>query len=96
MRKRKHGVDAIKGALTDLTSGLKTASEGATFGVTTSTIYKWQQCYDLYGLKCFRNKSTNSAYSKEFKLTVVKEYMQGGSSLRDLCLKHNISDGSVL
>jgi transposase-like protein len=97
MRKRKHGVGAIKRALTDLTSGLKSASEVANdLGVTTSTIYKWQQCYDLYGLKCFRNKSTNSAYSKEFKLSVVKEYMQGGSSLRDLCLKHNISDGSVL
>jgi hypothetical protein len=41
MRKRKHGVGAIKLALVTLTSGLKSASEVANvLGVTTSTIYK--------------------------------------------------------
>jgi DNA-binding CsgD family transcriptional regulator len=41
MRKRRHGVGAIKLALADLTSGLKSASEVANkLGVTTSTIYK--------------------------------------------------------
>ncbi|MDR2267754.1 MAG: hypothetical protein LBE09_09345 [Christensenellaceae bacterium] len=54
MRKRKHGVGAIKRAPTSLTSGLKPTSEVANnLGVTTSTIYKWQQCYGIYVLSVF-------------------------------------------
>ncbi len=40
-------------------------------------------------LKCQKSSIGNSSYSKEFKLTIVKEYITGSGSIRDLCINKN-------
>lgn len=97
MSKRKYDVEMIKIALNQLTSGLKSASELASeLGLHKSTISEWLLAYEKYGIEYFYNKQFNSAYTKEFRMDVVKEFLQGNISKRALCLKYNISTHSVL
>lgn len=44
----------------------------------------------------FKSPIGNSSYSKEFKLTVVKEYITGSGSIHDLCIKYKIPSTRTL
>ena len=46
---------------------------------------------------CFEESNTNKSYSSDFKIKVIKEYLEGKGSLSDLRIKYNIfSDSTVL
>lgn len=55
-----------------------------------SSINDWVRIYNEVGLDGFKSFIGNSSYSKEFKLTVVEEYITGSGSIRDLCIKYKI------
>jgi transposase-like protein len=59
-------------------------------------IYKWIKSYSVHGASCFEEKKNNQSYSKEFKEKVVKEYLNGDSSLDDLTAKYNLPSVSIL
>ena len=52
-------------------------------------ILEWANQYKALGEKVFEEKSTNKAYTKEFKEQVIKEYLEGRDSFEDLANKHS-------
>ena len=61
-----------------------------------TNFYGWIANYDKYGEACFLPKRENKSYSKEFKEKVVKEYLEGKGSYRDLALKYDVSSDATL
>ena len=60
-------------------------------------LYRWVKKYDKHGESAFLTKKSNNVYTKEFKEIVVKAYLNGEGSLRDLCFKYDIpSDATLL
>ena len=53
-------------------------------------IHEWSRMYKEYGSEVFYPKEHNQSYTEEFKKVVVKEYLDGLGSLRDLQVKYNI------
>jgi len=61
-----------------------------------STFIEWVKMYNEYGESVFDNKPTNSTYPKDFKEKVVKEYLDGKGSLRDIQVKYKILSTETL
>ena len=76
----------------DYLSGISSATSLANMnpGLHAGTISRWADKYNEYGEFTFIPKISNSSYSKEFKMAVVKEYIDGVGSLQTLALKYNI------
>ena len=47
-------------------------------------VFNWVKKYKLYGASAFDDKERNRNYSKRFKESVVKEYLLGKGSLKEL------------
>lgn len=62
----------------------------------TCDVYKWIVAYRKNGVAAFVKGIGNASYTKEFKITVIEEYLSGSSSLWDICIKYNISSESTL
>lgn len=69
---------------------------GGELGCTPFTILRWVKAYEQIGEAAFNDKPRNKAYSKEFKLTVINEYLNGEGSLEDLSKKYGIYSLSTL
>jgi transposase-like protein len=54
------------------------------------TVRQWVISYQEQGIEAFVHNNRNAAYSKEFKLKVVEEYMDGKGSLSGLAAKYKI------
>ena len=61
-----------------------------------SSINDWVRIYNEVGIDGFKSSIGNSSYSKEFKLTVVEEYIAGSGSIRDFCMKYKIPSTHTL
>ena len=59
-------------------------------------ILEWTHKYNELGVSAFNESSTNKSYSKEFKESVIHEYLEGKDSLEGLANKYNISNESVV
>ncbi|MGN1399840.1 MAG: transposase [Erysipelotrichaceae bacterium] len=59
-------------------------------------IRRWSKQYKVLGHTVFDNKPHNNKYSKEFKITVVNEYLKGKGSYLDLATRFGIPNGSIL
>lgn len=55
-----------------------------------NTICKWAYAYKLYDIEAFLPKTRNNSYSKEFKIKVVEEYIDGKGSIDELAIKYKI------
>jgi transposase-like protein len=64
-------------------------------GADKSIVLRWYHKYKEYGSNAFETSDRNKSYTKEFKLSVVKEYTSGKGSTTDLAVKYNISSGMV-
>lgn len=60
-----------------------------------ASVRRWYLRYKEHGPSAFETSNRNSSYSKEFKLSVVEEYVIGNISIPDLAAKYNI-DYSVV
>ena len=77
-------------------SGIKSVAQIASELFLNSTSIKtWIRYYQNYGESVFDEKPRNQSYSKDLKLQVVKEYLNGEGSLGDLALKYNITKSIV-
>lgn len=66
-------------------------------GIVAKSFKKWIALYDAIGESAFDDKPRNRQYTKEFKLQVVNDYLNGAGSLVDLIKKYKIfSDSSIL
>ena len=65
-------------------------------GIAHEAFRRWVLKYKSNGKDCFEESNTNNSYSLEFKIKVIKEYLEGKYSLSDIAAKHNIADSMVL
>ena len=49
----------------------------AKYGISKTTLMKWQRRYKLYGYEGF-SRTRNRSYTAELKLQAVKDYLEGG------------------
>lgn len=68
---------------------------GDELGVQGTSIQDWVRNYEAIGSGAFE-QSKNKKYSKEFKEIVVKEYLSGQGSHREICKKHQIKSTKQL
>ena len=73
-----------KSSAKELAQSLGLGKGGAT------KIHGWIRMYKEYGCEVFYPKEHNQSYTEEFKKVVVKEYLEGAGSLRDLQVKYRI------
>ena len=59
-------------------------------------IYQWIARYRIMKDKAFNSSLRNKEYSKELKLTVIKEYLSGYISYDELAAKYSISASSIV
>src|SRR6056297_1021415 len=59
-------------------------------GCDESSLRDWYHRYIEHGEKAFEITKRNKSYSKEFKISVVKKYIDGKYSVRGLSAKYNI------
>ena len=59
-------------------------------------IRQWSKKYKAYGASVFEETHTNKSYSRQFKEKVVKEYLAGKGSFRELSIRHGISAVSMI
>lgn len=99
-RKPQFTVEEKVKASTEYLLGLKSAaliaSELNMGKRGVNSIYKWAKQYKAYGASVFTNKYRNNCYSRDFKVQVVKEYLDGVASPNDLIIKYNIPGTSTL
>ncbi len=63
---------------------------------STRTIVEWIEKYKSYGDNAFETCTSNRSYSKELKLQVVHEYLNGFATPFDLCLKYHVKSRSIV
>ena len=59
-------------------------------------ISRWIALYRQHGETAFYKVKGNSTYTKEFKVMVVEEYLEGNTSASELAAKYKISSSDVL
>lgn len=64
-------------------------------GTTKEVVRRWYLTYKEHGASAFEISNKNRSYSKEFKLSVIEEYISGKYSLPDLAAKYNIVAGVI-
>ncbi len=93
-RNNKYSFEQKVQACEDYLSGRKSAVEIArqlNMGIGGEChIRQWSKKYKAYGSSVFEETHHNRTYSKEFKQKVVKEYLSGRGSLKDLAVKYGI------
>lgn len=65
-------------------------------GVHKRSFDNWVQLYQTRGSEGLFPAEKNRRYSAELKEKVAKEYLQGGTSLSALCIKHDITNHSLV
>lgn len=66
------------------------------YGMHPDEIYRWISKYEANGIRAFVRKKGNAAYSREFKLQCVEEYLKGYGSLDDITAKYNLPAKEML
>ncbi|MFD2446704.1 helix-turn-helix domain-containing protein, partial [Bacillus sp. CGMCC 1.16607] len=66
------------------------------YKVDKSTIMEWKHKFDKDGIDGLKESSSWKEYSKELKLSAIREYQSGEYSLREISRKYGISDKSTL
>ena len=60
-------------------------------------VRQWSKMYKAHGSSVFEESHHNRSYSKEFKEKVVREYLSGRGSFRNLALRYNVpSDNTII
>jgi len=65
-------------------------------GITHELFRRWVLKYKNNGKDCFNESNTNNSYSSEFKMKVIKEYLEGKGSFVDIAAKNNITYSMVI
>lgn len=63
--------------------------------VDRATILDWHTKFVIHGETIFETSNTNNSHSKEFKLSVINDYISGKTSMRDAAAKYNIAHGMI-
>jgi transposase len=78
-------------------AGLKTMSQITyELDINYSTIQEWVRKYKLFGIKGLLTERINTKYSDEIKARAINDFCNANGSLRDICIRYNISSHSIL
>ena len=96
-RKSKYTIEEKVQAVLDYKNGKRGAVQICNdLNMNQSNLVDWISIYDKYGESGFVYRDRNKSYIKEFKEMVVREYLNGNSSTRDLCIKYEIPSHQTL
>jgi transposase-like protein len=97
MSKRSYSLEKKLEILKALEDGQYSINEVlTTYHVHDTTILDWQHKLDKYGIEGLKESSTWKRYSKDLKLSAVRDYLSGKYSLREIARKYEISNSSAL
>ena len=77
-------------------SGISKARLCRQFGLSESTLKQWLILYKSFGETGLKPRSRWNSYSKELKLSAIKDYLSGRLTPSEIIIKYSISDRSVL
>lgn len=66
------------------------------YGLSKATVINWMRLYEMYGREGLYPVKKNQEYPAQVKLQAVEEYLGGGVSYANLCLKYKIGSPPVL
>jgi len=96
-RKSNYGIEQKLEVVNQYINGVRGVTELVReFGARKSTIHNWISIYERDGLLGFEARLHNATYTKEFKLSVVQECLDGIDSIRGLAHKHRIPSPSTI
>jgi transposase-like protein len=97
MSKRSYSLEEKLEILKALEDGQYSINEVLrTYNIHHSTIVDWQHKLDKYGIEGLEESSTWKRYSKDLKLSAVRDYLSGNHSLREVARKYELSNQSTL
>ena len=93
-RQNRFTPEMKESAVIDYVKGNKSAAQICDeLHISTSTLQTWVAIYNKHGIIGFARKTKNNSYTKEFKIQIVEEYLNGNGSSMDLGIKYDISSG---
>jgi transposase-like protein len=96
-RKRKFTQEIMLQAITDYKSGNKSITQISNdLECHLMTITRWIASFDYLGNDALLENNRNRAYTKEFKMQVISDYLSGKGSAAYLSNKYNISSSSIV
>ncbi|MFZ7119564.1 MAG: helix-turn-helix domain-containing protein [Eubacteriaceae bacterium] len=69
---------------------------GIKYGVSESSFRKWVAKYKAFGDCAFVKNKNRDYYTREFKMNVVNEYLNGKGALYDLAIKYKMPSHTTL
>ena len=64
--------------------------------INYSTIQDWVSKFKLFGSKGLVTENSNASYSSEIKRQAITDFHNNQGSLREICIRYNISSHSIL
>ena len=97
-RKPKCTVEEKISAVEDYLNGIRSVSEiMVDLSINrTRTIRDWILAYQNGGIKALCSVTANHTYSSEFKIEMVRKYINGVGSVTDLCARYGIPAHATL
>ena len=96
-RKNKFSKEIKVQACEDYLSGKKSVIQiSKDLSISEETVRKWVKTYNEHGEIVFDVKPRNRTYSKDLKIKVVQDYLNGEGSQESIALKYNISSKSIV
>jgi transposase-like protein len=66
------------------------------YKVNKSTIMEWKHKFDKDGIDGLKESTSWKVYTKELKLSAIRDYQSGEYSLREVSRKYGLTDKSTL
>jgi len=96
-RKRKFTQEIMLQAINDYKLGRKSITQISNdLECSEISIRSWVQTHDSFGEAALLESNRNRAYTKEFKMQVISDYLSGKGSAAYLSNKYNISSSSIV
>ena len=97
-RKPKCTVEEKISAVEDYLNGIRSVSEiMVDLSIkSTRTIRDWILAYQNGGIKALCSVTANHSYSSEFKIEMVRKYINGEGSVTELCARYGIPAHTTL
>ena len=98
-RKIKYSKELKLEIIKRYTNGESASSLANEYGMSkygADMICRWGNRFKILGESGFEKTNKNKKYSKEFKLKVIKAYLNGEGSYHDLANLYNVSKGDVV
>ena len=95
-REKVPAVEKVEAAKACVEGRISQAEATRRVGVNKATMQEWIARYKAQGAPAFRKQEYNTVYTEEVKEAAVREYLAGGSSLREVSARYGLRNSSTL